>query len=133
MYTIQLEFGKVLNIQEIGNLNNYSMDLQTKVNEDPLEVLQIKNRRVSFDLESSSKNGKLKFLGSASKSEQGLNVNVTIFDMETTAPLGSASFNSETGNNLSVNLNDSASDLFTVQEQFVFFIKDLMSKSDELN
>lgn len=109
------------------------MDLQTKVNEDPLEVLQIKNRRVSFDLESSSKNGKLKFLGSASKSEQGLNVNVTIFDMETTAPLGSASFNSETGNNLSVNLNDSASDLFIIQEQFVFFIKDLMSKSDELN
>lgn len=109
------------------------MDLQAKVNEDPLEVLQIKNRRVSFDLESSSKNGKLKFLGSASKSEQGLNVNVTIFDMETTAPLGSASFNSETGNNLSVNLNDSASDLFTIQEQFVFFIKDLMSKSDELN
>lgn len=40
------------------------MDLQTKVNEDPLEILQIKNRRVSFDLESSSKNGKLKFLAS---------------------------------------------------------------------
>nr|DAG73095.1 MAG TPA: hypothetical protein [Caudoviricetes sp.] len=108
------------------------MDLQTQVNGESLVTLQIKNRRVSFDLESSSKNEKLKFLGSASKSEQGLSVNVTIIDVESTAPLGSASFNSESGNNLSVNLNDSASDLFTVQEQFVIFIKELMSKSDEL-